>query len=303
MNIRLTEEKMIELFIEIDDLLKAYEAYESKKTIGLFSRPNKTREPSLNGSEIATILVGYHLSGYRNFEYYYKQVILGQYKSYFPVELSYNRFVQLIPRVLPVIALWSLHSCAKSLHTGYYFIDSKKLQVCHLRREKSHKVFKDYARKGKTSTGWFYGLKVHLVINHLGQIVSFSFTPGNVADNNQKLLQQLIGNLKGYIVGDKGYYTKLFETFYENGLHIILRPKKKMKHLPIEQKLVSLNKKRAVIESVNDILMTVCDIEHTRHRSPINGICHMIASIIAYQSLENKPHVYIPNTINYLDAC
>lgn len=286
MNIRLTEEKMIELFIEIDDLLKAYATYESKTATSLFESIKSKRKPSLNGSEVATIIVCYHLSGYRNFEYYYKQVILDKYKSYFPTSLSYSRFVSLIPRALPVIALWSLHSCAKSLNTGYYFIDSKKLQVCHLRREKSHKVFKDYARKGKTSTGWFYGLKVHLVINHLGQIVSFVFTPGNVADNNQKLLQQLVDNLKGYLVGDKGYYTKLFQIFYENGLHLILKPKKKMKALPVEQKLVFLSKKRAVIESVNDILMTVCDIEHTRHRSPINGICQMVASIIAYQSLK-----------------
>ena len=303
MNIRLTEEKMIELFIEIDDLLKAYATYQSKTATSLFESIKSKRKPSLNGSEVATIIVCYHLSGYRNFEYYYKQVILDKYKSYFPTSLSYSRFVSLIPRALPVIALWSLHSCAKSLNTGYYFIDSKKLQVCHLRREKSHKVFKDYARKGKTSTGWFYGLKVHLVINHLGQIVSFVFTPGNVADNNQKLLQQLVGNLKGYLVGDKGYYTKLFQIFYKNGLHLILKPKKKMKALPVEQKLVSLSKKRAVIESVNDILMTVCDIEHTRHRSPINGICQMVASIIAYQSLKNKPHVYISNAINYLEVC
>jgi len=145
-------------------------------------------------------------------------------------------------------------------------------------------------------------LKIHLVINHLGQIVTFSFTPGNVADNNQRLLLRLVSNLKGYLVGDKGYYTKLFETFYENGLHLILRPKKNMKHKIVSPTLVSLNKKRAIIESVNDILMTVCDIEHTRHRSPINGICQMIAAIIAYQSLENKPHVCIPHAITRVDA-
>lgn len=302
MNIRLTEDKLIELFIEIDDLLIAYTKYQAQEHPTMLSEKRPTRKPSLSASEVATIIVCYHLSGYRTFEYYYKEVILKQYKSYFPVGLSYSRFVQLIPRSLPCLVLWSIHSCAKSLYTGYYFIDSKKLQVCHLKREKSHKVFKDYAKKGKTSTGWFYGLKIHLVINHLGQIVAFSFTPGNVADNNQKLLQQLVTNLKGYLIGDKGYYTKLFETFYENGLHLILRPKKNMKAKPVESQLVSLNKKRAVIESVNDILMTVCEIEHTRHRSPINGICQMIAAIIAYQGLENKPHVYIPQAINYLGA-
>lgn len=302
MNIQLTEEKMIELYIEIDDLYQEYLSYQCTQSSSLFTQVSSTRKPRMIGLEVATILVCYHLSGYKNFEYYYKQVIQGSYKSYFPNSLSYSRFVCLISRALPLLVLWSLHSCAKSLRTGYYFIDSKKLQVCHLKREKQHTTFKEFARKGKTSTGWFYGLKIHLVINHLGEIVSFIFTPGNVADNNQKLLQLLLKDLNGYVVGDKGYYTKLFQTFYEQGLHLVLRPKKKMKALPIDPKLVSLNKQRAVIESVNDILMTVCDIEHTRHRNPINALCHMIGAIIAYQSLKNKPNVYIPNTINNLQV-
>ena len=158
-----------------------------------------------------------------------------------------------------------LLKCAGSQRTGYYIIDSKKLQVCHLKREQSHKVFKDFARKGKSSTGWFYGLKLHLVINHLGEIVSFLLTPANTADNNHSVLTSLLQGLKGKCCGDKGYHTTLFESFYTQGLQLLVKPKRnmnKMKCLPTLPEDVCLMKQRPVIESVNDILATVCDVEH-----------------------------------------
>ena len=78
-------------------------------------------------------------------------------------------------------------------------------------------MFQGYAKKGKSSMGWFYRLKLHLVINNLGEIISFELTAGNVADNNQGLLRKLLDQLQGCCVGDKGYLSKLFSFFYENG--------------------------------------------------------------------------------------
>lgn len=199
-----------------------------------------------------------------------------------------------------MIYLWLLYSVSKSEKTGLYFIDSKKLPVCHLRREKSHKVFDRIARKGKTSTGWFFGLKIHLIINNLGEIVAFDLTSGNVADNNQKLLQELLNGLDGYCVGDKGYFTKLFDTFYENGLHLVTKPKKKMKPLPTKNLNNILINKRGIIESTFDILMTVYDFEHTRHRKPMNAATHILASLIAYQFLDKKPTVFFSSIQNDL---
>ena len=224
MGIQFTENKLISLFIEVDDLCKAYVKYKNQMDQG---KKNSTREPGLNGSEVCTILVSYNYSGYKCFEYYYRQTILKNYADYFPQAPSYERFVSLIPRSADLIYLWLLYSVGRSKRTGLYFIDSKKLQVCHLRREKSNKVFKDIARKGKTSTGWFFGLKIHLVINNLGEIVSFDLTTGNVADNNHDLLKKLLICLEGKCVGDKGYLSKLFEFFFNNGLHLVTKPKKK----------------------------------------------------------------------------
>jgi hypothetical protein len=192
--------------------------------------------------------------------------------------------------------LWSLHCCLKAKRTGLYIIDSKRLEVCHLKRQPSHRVFAASARKGKTSTGWFYGFKLHLVINDGGEIVNWTITAGNVADNNVVLLKQRLSGLSGICLADKGYYTSLFAWFYQQQLHLIVKPKRNMK-----KDTLSLSdhqhylKNRALIESVNDLLVTGCDLEHTRHRKPENAFAHIAAALIAYQFLEHKPAIFIPN--------
>ena len=294
MNVQITENKLIELFVMVDDLYLAFKKYKQKKG---YPTKKRGRQSQLIGSEVCTILVAYHYSGYKCFEYYYRELILKKYSDCFPKAPSYERFVSLIPRALDLIYLWLLYSAGCSKRAGLYFIDSKKLQVCHLKRERSNKMFKKVARKGKTSTGWFFGLKIHLVINNLGEIVSFDLTPGNVADNNQGLLKKLLNNLTGCCVGDKGYFSKLFAFFFENGLHLVTKPKKKMRGLPVDNKLNLLINKRAVVESVFDILGTVCDIEHSRHRSPVSAIIHIFSALIAYQYMERKPRVFFPSML------
>lgn len=292
MNVQFTENKLIELFVEVDDLCLAYKEYKQK-----MGRPvtKNVRQPELTGPEVCTILAAYHYSGYKCFEYYYRELILDRHRDCFPDAPGYGCFVSLIPRSADLVYLWLLYSAGRSKRTGLYFVDSKKLQVCHLKREHSNKVFEGVARKGKTSTGWFYGLKIHLVINNLGEIVSFGLTPGNVADNNHGMLKKLLGALDGRCVGDKGYLSTLSAFFFEKGLHLVTKPKKNMKGLPVDNNLNLLINKRAVVESVFDILGTVCDIEHSRHRSPLNASVHIFSALIAYQYMEQKPRVFFPS--------
>lgn len=298
MSPQVSENLLVEIYVETDDLYKDFLAWSVQKAIGRFVFPRRT--PRLSPSEIATILIAYHLSGYKCFEYYYREHILKTYLACFPQAPSYGRFVCSIIRVVPLLLLVLMYKCSQSVRGGYYFIDSKKLEVCHLRREKGHQVFKLFARKGKGSMGWFYGLKLHLVINHLGQLVSFLLTPANTADNNHAVLTHLLHGLTGKCGGDKGYYTTLFEQFYEAGIHLLLRPKKNMKALPAFPDDVRFLKHRPLIESVNDILATVCDVEHTRHRNPLHGYASILSALIAYQYLPHKPHLFIPGTTNYL---
>ncbi|HEU0145236.1 MAG TPA: IS982 family transposase [Nitrososphaera sp.] len=300
MSPQFSENLLLEIYVEVDDLLKAFENWSKEKALGKLYHP--TRTPNLSPSQIATLVIAYHFSGYKCFEYYYKECILQHYLPCFPKAPSYQRFVPYIERVLPLLFLLLMVKTSQSIPTGYYFIDSKKIEVCPVRREKSHQVFKDFASKAKSSTGWFYGLQLHLVINHLGQIMTFLFTPGSTADNNKDVLQHLLAGLKGKCGGDKGYWTTLFEHFYQQGLHLVVRPKKKMKALPAAEQDIGFLKQRALIESVNDIIVSVCNVEHTRHPNALNGMASMLAGLIAYQYLPTKPHIFIPNAINYLQA-
>jgi len=111
-------------------------------------------------------------------------------QSYFPQQVSYERFVALIPRILPGLYVFLKWRTCLSQRTGTYFIDSKKLPVCDNHRIYQNKVFSQVASRGKSSTGWFFCFKLHLVINQLGEVVNFLFTPANVADNNQQALQE-----------------------------------------------------------------------------------------------------------------
>lgn len=294
MTTKFNEIKLIELFIHVDDLCLDWQRYQQSRQLGKLQR--STRIPELSESEICTIIAAYHLSGYKCFEYYYRRLIKVDYASYFPKAPSYERFLTLISRCYRMMWLWSLHCCLQSKRTGFYIIDSKRLEVCHLKREHTHRVFAASARKGKTSTGWFYGFKMHLVINDQGEIINWTITPGNVADNNPALLQKLLTGLQGICLGDKGYYTTLFDWFYSQRLQLLVKPKKNMK----KDKLSLIDhqyylRKRALIESVNDLLVTVCDLEHSRHRKPENAFAHMAGAIIAYQSFDQKPSIFIPN--------
>ena len=192
--------------------------------------------------------------------------------------------------MLPLFCMLNFQRIGKE--NGVYFIDSKQLHVCHNRRIKSNKVFKGIASRGKSSTGWFYGLKLFLIINSYGQIIRFNVTTGSIADNDKNILKKLFKNLSGVVIGDKGFISSLFEMFYIDGLKIITKIRNNMKNklMDITEKL--LLKKRGVIESVFDILMTICDIEHTRHRSPINAITHLFAGLTAYTYLDKVPSIF-----------
>lgn len=149
------EDQLINLFIMLDDFCIALESW--KQTQAQYNRP-VTRHPLMSDSEMLTLLVFYQMSGYKCFQYYYQSLVATVLQSYFPKQVSYERFVALLPRLLPGLFVFLKWQTVISRRSGKYFIDSKKLQVCHNRRVHNHKVFQDYARRGKSSTGWFYGL-------------------------------------------------------------------------------------------------------------------------------------------------
>jgi Transposase DDE domain. len=124
----------------------------------------------------------------------------------------------LIPSVLILLCVYL--NQRKGAVTGLSFIDATSIVVCHNRRIHSHKVFKKLAKRGKTSVGWFYGFKLHLVVNEKGELLAFRLTPGNTDDRTP--VPELTKGLVGKLFGDKGYISqKLFETLFEHGLQLI----------------------------------------------------------------------------------
>lgn len=206
MQAQICEEKLIQIFITVHDFIHPFQATLIKHSLGRTpQRP--TRLPDLAACEVITLLVYYHHSGYKNFQYYYERLVLTQMRGYFPGLVSYNRFLELLPRQFMGLQALTRYLSSTNQRTGCYFIDAKKLPVCDNRRIHSHRVFEHFAGRGMSSTGWFYGLKLHLVINELGQIVNFCFSPANVADQNPQVLGMLLRGLQGRCYGDKGYLT------------------------------------------------------------------------------------------------
>lgn len=290
--------RLYQIFIEVDDFCKVYESHISERGLMPCGKRRRGPKPSLSLSEIMTLAIFYHQSGFRCFQYYYEDMVLGELKAFFPSAVSYNRFVELLPSIALPLYFFGQWCCCKAKKTGVYFVDSKKLPVCDNKRIHSNRVFKEVAGRGKSSTGWFYGLKLHLTINHLGEIAQFVFSAANVSDNDKKVLDKLLHGLNGKCFGDKGYLTKFFEHFFQNGIQLVTRIRKNMKNSLVQLADKFWLRKRAIIESVNDLLMTVFDIDHTRHRSPWNAVIHAIAGICAYHFYPEKPSVFIPFLLN-----
>lgn len=279
---------LTQIFYDVDNFCKDFKKHLDAHSISAdVSTLIKREAKRMSLSDIMTILVYFHHSGYRTFKKYYKEC--GDLKGAFDGVLSYNRFVELTPQVLLPLTIFMNLYC-KGKCTGFGFIDSTKLQVCHNLRISRNKVFAGIAARGKTSTGWFYGFKLHLIINECGEIVSFMITPGNVADNNASIVTKLARKCFGKLWGDRGYISKkLFDDLFKKGIKLITRLKKKMKNKIMEMEDKLGLSKRGIIESVNCVLKETCQIEHSRHRSPTNFFVNIISGLVAYCFLPKKP--------------
>ena len=233
-----------------------------------------------------TILIHFHQSGYRDFKFYYLYHVQAHLRAEFPRLVSYARFITLLPRVLVLLWTYALTRCGRC--TGISFVDSTPLRVCHNRRIGRHKVFAGVAKRGQSSMGWFFGLKLHLVVSERGDVLAFALTPGNVDD--RKPVPRFAQRLFGKLFGDKGYLSQpLFEQLFLRGLTLITNLKAKMKNrfVPLEDKL--LLRKRYLIETINDQLKNISQIEHSRHRSPKNAVMNVLVGLIAYTFQPRKP--------------
>jgi hypothetical protein len=285
-------DKIIGIYCIIDDfnkeLFKTVSGHMVKKDN---DKRTRNRQCKLTDSEVITILLIFHLGQFRNLKHFYLYYVKVHLKNEFPDTVSYNRFVELQQKALMPMVMF-LKVCCLGKCTGVSFIDSTPLKVCHIKREKGHKVFQGIAQKGKCSMGWFFGFKLHLVINDKGEILDFLLTQGNVDDREPLKDKSFHDKIFGKLIADKGYISKdLFEELFIDGIHLITKLKKNMKNALMHMHDRILLRKRAIIECVNDELKNVCQIEHTRHRSFENFITNLISGLIAYCFLDKKPSI------------
>jgi transposase len=280
-------DSLLELFCDVDDFCQAFLPIWKRQTLASGEK-QRNRERSLTISEIMTILIAFHQSHYRDFKAYYCDQVLKHWRAEFPRLVSYSRFVEFTPSALVPLLVY-LRTCCLGSCSGISFIDSTSLDVCLNQRIHCHKVFVGLAGRGKTSTGWFFGFKLHLVVNERGEILQFCITPGNVDD--RKPVPQLSKKLFGKLFGDKGYISKsLAQSLREMfDLQLITKLRDTMKNQLMTWSDRILLRRRAIIETIIDQLKNISQIEHSRHRSIQNFFVNVLCGLIAYCHRPIKP--------------
>ena len=279
-----------EIFVSIDDFCKHFD-----QKIIKFQLPSgqkqRNRYFTMSQSEVMTILVLFHLSQQKNLKNFYLFYIKKHMKAEFPNTVSYNRFVELIRTVLLPLTIY-LKTTRSGKCSGISFVDSTPLRVCHNKRINSNKVFADFAQRGKSSMGWFFGFKLHIIVNDRGEVINFALTEANVDDRQPLISGKLLKEIWGKIFGDRGYISRsLFEMLFVDGIQLITKIRNNMKNTLMNINDKILLRKRALIETINDELKNICQIEHSRHRSIVNFLCNTIAGLVAYSFLPKKPAI------------
>ena len=285
------DDKVTEIYFIIDEFFKEFGTVIREHSLENPNTKKRNRKFTMSESEVMTILLLFHFGAFKNLKSFYVFYVQKHMQKDFPRAVSYNRFVELQRKVCIPLAVFVKMMCLGKC-TGISFIDSTPLRSCHIKREKQHKTFKGIAEKGQCSIGWFYGFKLHLIINDKGEILDFILTPGNVDDREPLKSIDLHKRIFGKLFGDKGYISKdLFEQLFVDGVHLITKLRKNMKNaLMLLQDRIML-RKRALIESVNDELKNMCQIEHTRHRSFDNFVINILSALAAYAFFPKKPSI------------
>lgn len=290
--------ELVKLYCQIDEFCKKFipswerQLIEDGNKKNGKSRKRRSYKNALSYGEIMTILILYNSSSYKCFKYFYLDFALKNLRDYFPNMPCYDRFTAIQKKAFVPLLSFLLHICRKSRRTGLYYIDSTYLEVCKNQRIYKHKTFKDIAQRGRTSVGWFFGFKLHITINQMGEIMNLNVTKGNISDS--KATKSITKNLFGKLFGDKGYLGKeLKKDLLKNGLELFTKVRKNMKSQTISKINQFLLSKRGIVETVIGQFKTRYNMISTRYRSVSNYFMNIISAVIAYQINPRKPKINI----------
>lgn len=257
--------KYTTIFSLVDDFCKAYEDWVKHKLLS--SGKQRNRGGKLSLSEEISIIIFYHFSEFKHLKIFYRH--FGTDGKWFKNPPCYDRFIQIIPSLfLPIVIMMHYLSGRK---TGIYYVDSTHFSVCKNIRISSDKTFKGLASRGHSSIDWFYGFKLHMIINDKSEIIAIKITKGNTDDRKAFEEMAIRQNLKGKCYADKGYLSKdLFTRLFHKGLILITGIKRNMKNylIPILDKLY--HRKRFIIETIFGYIKEHFNVRPNKHRSPTN---------------------------------
>ena len=286
-----TDSKITEIYYLVGVFCKEFDNNLSTKIIG----KRHKRPPILDHSEVISFMILFHDKGYKCMKHFYTQYVQVLLKHLFPKTVSYNRFVELMKAVNLHFSIFIKTLCLGEC-TGISYIDSTPIRVCKNKRINRHKVFGGIAQIGKSTTGYFYGFKLHLVINERRELLNFVITPGNVDDRELLKNRRFIKKITGKLYGDKGYISaRLAQILFVDGIQLITGIRNNMKNCLMEMSDKILLRKRSIIETINDILKNTCQVEHSRHRSFDNFISNLLAGIATYCIMPKKPNIKFNN--------
>ncbi len=190
-----SESKVTETYCIADEFCKKFALQQEKYLIEDKKNSHRNKPNRINDAEIMAMLILFHSSGFRYFKHYYKEYVCKHLKHLFTSLVSYNNFVELEKKVLLALTIFIkkvlLETC-----TGISFVDSTPLCVCRNQRILIHKTFEGLPERGRCSMGWFFGFKLHLIINNKDEILNFIFTPRNVDDRELLKQGKFLRNIK-----------------------------------------------------------------------------------------------------------
>ncbi len=269
--------KISDIFCLVDEFCKDF----TKTTQPFLLGNSSKRPPIISQSEIISICLLFHLSSFRCFTHFYLFYVQRHMRAEFPYTVSYNRFVDLSQSVLMPMTIF-LKTCCLGCCTGISFVDSTPIMVCNNKCIKRNKVFKGIVEVGRSTMGWFYGFNLHIVISDRSEILNFAITQANVDDREPLKNENFLRKVFGKLFADKGYISeKLANILFVNDVHLITSVRNNMKNSLMTMSDKILLRKRSVIETVNDELKNICQVEHSRHRSFANFIINIVAGLIA----------------------
>jgi len=288
------KDKVTEFYVELDDFHREFDSQlENRPFLSDPKVKKRNRKGKLPDAGMMSIFLLFHFGQFTNFKHFYTRYVQVHLADLFPDLISYGRFNARQERLLMPLPLYlKYRGLGKS--RGINYIDSTLIRVCHIKREKQRRVFQGFAKKGKSTMGWFFGFKLHLIINDRGELLSFHLSEGNVDDRNVGVMTAMTKEIFGKLFGDKGYISKaLAELLFQDAIQLMTKVRKNMKEQNLSDIDAILLGKRALIESVNDELKNICKVEHTRHRSVKGFLVNLVAGLAAYCFFPKKPSLNI----------